>query len=63
MVEKAIETLGDPEAQGSEAERLNNELCEFRADEREDENFADHPIGELVMDICRNLGVTPDWSL
>jgi hypothetical protein len=46
----------------SDAERLLDDLDERLQDE-DDADFADRPLGELVARICRDLGVTPDWSL
>ncbi|MDB5464527.1 MAG: hypothetical protein JWP23_2916 [Phenylobacterium sp.] len=56
------------EAIGSEVgefdvERLFDDLDERLADGDEEADFAERPIGELVARICRDLGVTPDWSL
>jgi hypothetical protein len=34
-----------------------------RLEDADDRDFVDRPIGELVAGICRDLGVTPDWSL
>ena len=31
--------------------------------DEEEADFADRPIGELVARICKDLGITPDWSL
>jgi hypothetical protein len=46
-----------------EANRLFNERDERLDDGDEEADFADRPIGELVARICRDLGITPDWSL
>jgi hypothetical protein len=59
-VERAVEGLGDTDEDG---EPLHPELYEWLADSRDDERFADRPVGEIVMEICRDLGLTPDWSL
>ena len=45
-----------------EVERLFAGLRE-RLDGERDAAFADRPIGEVVAMICRDLGLTPDWSL
>jgi hypothetical protein len=59
IVEEAI----DDEAQGERAEALLTALAE-RLERPEDEaDFADRPIGELAARICRELGLSPDWSL
>lgn len=43
--------------------QLIADAAERLADDDEEADFADRPIGELVARICRDLGVTPDWSL
>jgi hypothetical protein len=43
-------------------ERLNDSLWERLAD-ADDTDFADRPVGEIVAAICKDLGVTVDWSL
>ena len=55
IVERVIEVESD-------GERLLGRLDE-RLEDADDTDFADRPIGELVAAICRDLGVTPDWSL
>ena len=57
IVERMLDDF--PEA---EAERLSDSLHERLAD-AEDADFADRPLGEIVAAICRDLGVTIDWSL
>jgi hypothetical protein len=59
IVGQAIEA----DADDSDVENLLLDLEERLADRDEDADFADRPIGELVARICRDLGVTPDWSL
>ena len=55
IVERVLESDADGEA-------LLDALDE-RLDDADDIDFADRPLGELVAHICRDLGVTPDWSL
>ena len=62
-VRTAVERVLDAEADGSEAENLFYDLTERLESDYEDADFTDRPIGELVARICRDLGVTPDWSL
>jgi hypothetical protein len=58
IVEQAIES----ETDGTEREDLLYDLHE-RFEYDDDLGFADRPIAEQVARICRDLGVTPDWSL
>jgi uncharacterized membrane-anchored protein YjiN (DUF445 family) len=62
-VRTAVERVLDAEAVESDAENLFYDLTERLETDYEDADFADRPIGELVARICRDLGVTPDWSL
>ena len=55
LVERVLESESD-------GERLLDDLAE-RLEDENDTDFADAPIGELVARICRDLGVTPDWTL
>ena len=50
-------------ADESDAENLFYDLTERLESDYDETDFADRPIGELVARICRDLGVTPDWSL
>ena len=59
---KVIEIVERVVERESDAERLLDDLDERLQDE-DDADFADRPLGELVARICRDLGVTPDWSL
>lgn len=58
IVEQAIEN----ETDGTDREDLLYDLHE-RFEHEDDLGFADRPIAEQVARICRDLGVTPDWSL
>jgi hypothetical protein len=62
-VRTAVERVLDAEADGSDAESLFYDLTERLETDYDEADFADRPIGELVARICRDLGVTPDWSL
>jgi hypothetical protein len=57
IVERIIDA-GD-----GDTERLLDDLDERLDDPRDDAHFADRPLGDLVAAICRDLGVTLDWSL
>jgi hypothetical protein len=46
----------------SDSERLTENLNE-RLEDLDDCDFADRPLGEIVASICRDLGVTVDWTL
>jgi hypothetical protein len=58
IVERVIDA-GD----GHDTERLLDDLDERLDDPSDDADFAERPLGELVAAICRDLGVTLDWSL
>lgn len=62
-VRTAVERVLDAEAEESDAENLFYDLTERLETDYDDADFAGRPIGELVARICRDLGVTPDWSL
>jgi hypothetical protein len=63
IVEQAIEAeAAETNADRRETEGLLDDLAERLGDTDELE-FADRPIGDLVARICRDLGVTADWSL
>jgi CRISPR/Cas system CSM-associated protein Csm2 small subunit len=54
-----VERIIDEE---SDSERLIETLSE-RLEDADDTDFADRPLGEIVAAICRDLGVTVDWTL
>jgi hypothetical protein len=58
----AVEQAIEAEADDHEFEALFDHL-EERLQDREDTDFLDRPVGELVARICRDLGVTANWSL
>ena len=58
-VAEAIEA----ETPEDDVEDLLEELDERLDDVDAAGEFDDRPIGELVASICRDLGITPDWSL
>ncbi len=58
----AVEQAIEAEADHHELEGLFDHLDE-RLQDREDTDFLDRPMGELVARICRDIGVTPDMSL
>ena len=58
LVESAIEAEFDEH----DAEALLDEVRE-RLDAYDAAEFVDRPIGEMMARICKDLGVTPDWSL
>jgi hypothetical protein len=59
IVDRPIEA-GFPE---TDVERLLSDLDERLEDDRDDADFIDRPIGELVERICRDLGVIFDPDL
>jgi hypothetical protein len=62
-VRTAVERVLDAEPDQGDAENLFYDLTERLETDYDDADFADRPVGELVARICRDLGVTPDWSL
>jgi len=63
LVMQIVEEAIDDEAKGERAETLLTALAE-RLERPEDEaDFLDRPYGELAARICRELGLSPDWSL
>lgn len=63
LVEDAVERAIDAECHGETAEALFDDLYERLQDPRDDADFADRPIGEMIAGICKALGVTPDPRL
>jgi len=59
LVERAIET-GAPE---SEHPRLLSEMCERIHTLDADEGFLDRPFAEVVLQLCRDLGLDPDPAI
>jgi hypothetical protein len=59
VIEQAIQAEA---ADADEAERLLDGMCERLDDCEFCDDLADRPIGEIVARICRDLGLTPDWS-
>jgi len=55
IVERVLESETDSE--------FLTEILSERLEDAEDADFADRPLGELVAGICRDLGVTIDWSV
>jgi hypothetical protein len=67
-VKKAVEQAIDAEADRAGAAERDVEnwladLDERLADAADDADFMGRPVGELIARICRDLGLTPDWSL
>jgi hypothetical protein len=63
QVKEIVAAVIDDEAGEYDVDGLHEQLQERLDDGDEEADFADRPIGELVARICRDLGVTPDWSL
>lgn len=57
-----VEAIEAETGREHDIERLFADLGE-RLNREADADFADRPLGELVALICRDLGLTPDWSL
>jgi hypothetical protein len=62
-VKEIVSAVIDAEVGEYDVEGLYDDLNERLDDGDEEADFADRPIGELVARICRDLGVTLDWSL
>ena len=61
MASEAAEEFGDE----ADIEDLDHDLAEWLFDDRDDEAFANKSVGEIMLDICRTLGLEPDpeeWS-
>jgi hypothetical protein len=63
QVSEIVAGVIDAEVGEYDVEGLHDDLQERLDDGDEEADFADRPIGELVARICRDLGITPDWSL
>ena len=61
-VELTIERAIEAEAGGETAENLLGDLYE-RLEDYDLAEFATRPVGELIVRICKQIGVTPDPSL
>ena len=63
-VEAAIKQQIEVEAPEREVERLYEDLIDRIEGEAErDEDFLERPISEVIGFICKDMGLTPDWSL
>ena len=62
-VEAAIEAAVDPDRDPAQAEWLYDALHERLDDPEDATGPADRPISLVVADICRDLGLEPDWDL
>jgi hypothetical protein len=62
IVRRVVEQAIEAESDGTDREDLLDDFHE-RFEYEDDLGFADRPIAEHVARICRDLGVTPDWSL
>jgi hypothetical protein len=62
-VRRCVEQAIEADASENDAEDLLGDLDERLDDGVYDFDFAERPVGELIARICRDLGVTPDWSL
>src|SRR5579872_3368109 len=65
VVRSAVEQAIDDQADGDDVERLVTDLRERLGDDDDYDalDFNDRPIGEMVAQICRDLGLTIDLSL
>jgi hypothetical protein len=62
-VEIAIEAAADAELDPARTEWLYDALHERLGDTDDAAGLADRPISLVVADICRALGLKPDWDL
>ncbi len=62
-VSSFVEQLIEAESDRDDVEHLLADLAERLDDDEDAGALADRPIGELIAGICRDLGLTPDWSL
>jgi hypothetical protein len=60
IVERAIDA--DTGVSDSDTDNLLTDLYERLADQ-DDADFTDRPVADLVVRICRDLGVKMDWAL
>jgi hypothetical protein len=64
VVRRAVGQAIEADAEDEDQEEQLFEALDERLDEHEDENdYLDRPIGELVAQICKDLGVRADLSL
>ena len=63
IVETAIEAAVDPEHDPARAEWLYDGLHERLGDLDDTAALADRPLSLVAADICRALGLEPDWAL
>jgi hypothetical protein len=63
LVEQIIQADVDRDGESERAEALFDDLCAFVVDSRTDADYADRPVGEILLQICKDLGIAPDWSL
>ena len=61
-VRNGVENAIEDEFDAADAEDLLDAVYE-RLDAYDAAEFVDRPIGEMMARICKDLGVTPDWSL
>ena len=63
-VQAAVRDQIDIEAPESDVERLYEDLIDrIEAEAAEDEDFLDRPTSQVISFICKDMGLTPDWSL
>jgi hypothetical protein len=63
LVRRAVAQAIEADAEEGELEQLFDDLDERLADREDDDDFLDRPVSELVARICKDLGVSVDWSL
>lgn len=62
-VGERVEQLFDAQVDDGDAEDLHERIAEWTYDYRETDDDADRSIPELIAQICKALGLAPDWSL